>query len=209
MMSGVSYSFCRPDKAEYQSTGLTPFLTMEQEESGRFVEQTSTSSMTSDSRRQSEGAADSSAGPSILSPNGVFNFSPSPMAGVQSDNKTSDPNMVWATAYNAGNATTLGCPMTSDGLQPSTRTEGPWRGVETVDSAFATTGAKYDRDGIPLEQPPLYPPNKAEGSGDSFTVLDNLDASVPDEVLQQRILMDLFWPGWPPNLPEPNIVNDL
>ena len=32
---------------------------------------------------------------------------------------------------------------------------------------------------------------------------------VLDETLQQQILMDLFWPGWPPNLPEPNIVNDL
>jgi hypothetical protein len=41
--------------------------------------------------------------------------------------------------------------------------------------------------------------------------IDNVpgDGFVMDEVLQQKILMDLFWPGWPPNLPEPNIVNDL
>jgi hypothetical protein len=30
-----------------------------------------------------------------------------------------------------------------------------------------------------------------------------------DEAAQQQLLMDLFWPGWPPSLPEPHVVNDL
>lgn len=134
------------------------------------------------------------------------------MAGTQNQSdptKVDDANMVWATAYNNGNASTIGCPLSSEGLQPSTRTEGPWRGIETADTVFAPTGMKFDKDGIPLDQPPLYPQPKQQDSTESFGMPDNQDGTVPDEILQQRILMDLFWPGWPPNLPEPNIVNDL
>ncbi|ODN84683.1 hypothetical protein L202_00579 [Cryptococcus amylolentus CBS 6039] len=38
--------------------------------------------------------------------------------------------------------------------------------------------------------------------------LDGLQASL-DAAMQQQILMDMFWPGWPAKLPEPNIVNEL
>ena len=161
------------------------------------------------SRRQSEEASGSSAGPSILSPRNIFNFSPGPMPDPMD---TKQPNVMWAAAND-----TMG-PNSTFGLQPSTRTEGPWRGVETVDNIFAGTGAKFDKDGISLEQTPLYNPFPRDIRGmDDGDI--NIDANantgtgtggfVMDDVLQQKILMDLFWPGWPPNLPEPNIVNDL
>lgn len=98
------------------------------------------------------------------------------------------------------------------GLQPSTRVDGPWRGVETTETIFATTGAKIDNDGIPLEQMPMYPQRQsADASGfmNDPTNIIGADGFIMDEAAQQRLLLDLFWPGWPPKLPEPNIVNDL
>lgn len=41
------------------------------------------------------------------------------------------------------------------------------------------------------------------------TGMDIPNDFVLDETIQQQILMDLFWPGWPPNMPEPTVVNDL
>ena len=79
-------------------------------------------------------------------------------------------------------------PVTTAGLQPSTRTEGPWRGIETVDSTYPQPKNANDRS-----------------NGD----VDNNMPFIADEAIQQQLLMDLFWPGWPPNLPEPHIVNDL
>lgn len=129
------------------------------------------------------------------------------MGDSMDSSKLSDVNATWAAANgNAG---------TSFGLQPSTRTEGPWRGVETADTVFANTGLKYDKDGVSIEQPPMYnsipmPTGPGEQAGMGNNGANGGAAEfVMDEVLQQKILMDLFWPGWPPNLPEPNIVNDL
>lgn len=87
--------------------------------------------------------------------------------------------------------------------RPNTRTEGPWRDVETVNSVFGAAGPNIkDETG----QPPVYDPIPNIGNIDPAAGSAEF---VMDEVLQQKILMDLFWPGWPPNLPEPNIVNDL
>ena len=77
-----------------------------------------------------------------------------------------------------------------EGLQPSTRTEGPWRGVETVSSVFG-------QQQVPVE--PI-----AELSSQQADPMNDFN-----EAMQQQLLMDLFWPGWPQYLPEPNIVNDL
>lgn len=76
---------------------------------------------------------------------------------------------------------------------------------------FATTGAKIDADGVPLEQTPLYGQQQpgVDGFMNDPTNVLGADGYMMDEATQQRLLMDLFWPGWPPNLPEPNIVNDL
>jgi hypothetical protein len=117
-------------------------------------------------------------------------------------------NIIWAAANDTDG------PNSTFGLQPSTRTEGPWRGVETVENIFGGSGAKFDKDGISLEQPPLYNPYPASGTDQMAAADINIGNAanveyMMDETLQQKILMDLFWPGWPPNLPEPNIVNDL
>jgi hypothetical protein len=74
-------------------------------------------------------------------------------------------------------------------LEPSTRTEGPWRGVETVTSVLGQqTNA----------MPDIQATSQPVDSNAEF-----------NEAMQQQLLLDLFWPGWPQHLPEPNIVNDL
>jgi hypothetical protein len=130
--------------------------------------------------------------------------------------KANDANVYWA----AVNAKSMAIAPGMVELQPSTRVEGPWRGVETADNIFTGTGMHFDKDGVSMEQPPLYNPipnvepmpgNMGMGNNIDIEVepVPAQDGFVMDEILQQKILMDLFWPGWPPNLPEPNIVNDL
>jgi hypothetical protein len=203
MMSGVSDFSGLIINAESQSTGLTPYMMSDPRIDPRLDERAQTTSSSTSRRASEEASGQSSSGPSILSPNNIFNFSPGPMADQL------DPvrlNNIWAAAND-----TVG-PNSTFGLQPSTRTEGPWRGVETVENIFAGSGNKFDKDGIPLEQPPMYNSMPVPQNSDGMDInIDNVpgDGFVMDEVLQQKILMDLFWPGWPPNLPEPNIVNDL
>lgn len=171
----------------------------------RIDNRTQTTS-SSTSRRESE--ENSSAGPSILSPNNIFNFSPGPM-GDSMDAKQA--NNIWAAAND-----TVG-PNSTFGVMPNTRTEGPWRGVETIENIFAPSRAQFDRDTVPLEQATRLDPLQATELDNMSGINVNLDnvgnagtgEYMMDETLQQKILMDLFWPGWPPNLPEPNIVNDL
>jgi hypothetical protein len=203
MMSGVSQGHfnlsCVTDK---QSTGLTPYMNMEDPQMQYETQKPSTSS-SSTSRLESQETSNQSAstGPSILSPNNIFNFSPCPMGDSWDTSKVKSANDGWASG-NVGSANN-----TAFEQRPNTRTEGPWRDVETVDSIFGNAGASGGV-GVPLDQQPTY---------DSIPNIGNIDNTnagpaqefVMDEVLQQKILMDLFWPGWPPNLPEPNIVNDL
>ena len=191
-----------------QSTGLTPFLSyvdpqaidnaaaQRRPNERQMIED---SNQTNTSRRTSQQSTNYSSnalnkhlspiGPSVLSPNVVFNFSPGPTGpstpGVNRD------NVNWAP------------PPGLDGKpQPTERTEGPWRSVETVDTVFQgiTNGpapaSKGDAAGLA----------SFEQSADADT-----DPGFPpvDEMMQQQLLMELFWPGWPPNLPEPHIVNEL
>jgi hypothetical protein len=82
-------------------------------------------------------------------------------------------------------------------LTPSKRLDGPWRGVETVDSVFA---ASMQAAGV----------HEINAQGMDFGTVNGVDGLLSvDEVIQQQLLMDLFWPGWPASLPEPHIVNDL
>jgi hypothetical protein len=81
-------------------------------------------------------------------------------------------------------------PLGPDGnLQPSTRMDGPWRGVETV-------GTTYGQQTIDI-------------SMQDTAQMPEQNAADLNEAIQQQLLLDLFWPGWPQFLPEPNIVNDL
>lgn len=124
-----------------------------------------------------------------LSPSGVFNFSPGP----------SGPNVPGPTMSNGASASWFVSheqPPMSDQLEPSTRVNGPWRGVETDSSiaAAASTQAGNVNSSI---------------LGQNMD-LDGIDIGLEvDDAIQQQLFMDLFWPGWPPNLPEPNIVHDL
>ena len=138
----------------------------------------------SESSASNTASVNASAAPAILSPNGVFNFSPGPTGMTPGQNG----NNQWP-------------PMPPNGqLEPSTRIEGPWRAVETVETFVAGNSQSGNEplttfSGVILGQDQL--------GGDAATALVN------DEALQQQLLMDLFWPGWPPCLPEPHIVNDL
>lgn len=84
-------------------------------------------------------------------------------------------------------------------IEPATRTDGPWRAVETVETASASVFVQTSLDSQP---PPAQPAQPQSGQPTATTG----DFS---EAMQQQLLLDLFWPGWPPFLPEPNIVNDL
>ncbi len=201
MMTGAPSWAANSDNAKdngQQSTGLTPFLSFSDSQAidnaaaqkqAQERQPTEMSNGSGTSRRTSQystGVTSDScpAGPSVLSPNNFFNFSPGP-SGPTAPGPTQ--NLNWAP------------PPGPDGqIQPSTRTEGPWRAVETVDTVLQGIG-----------NPPVD-----EGGGDTSlgqsTDVD-MDPGFPpvDEAIQQQLLMDLFWPGWPPNLPEPHIVNEL
>ena len=190
--------------SEQQPTGLTPFLSYNDSQA---IDNASASIETSQgqtpdhtaefasrrptqysiSRLSNGGNAGSSPAPnSLLSPMNVLNFSPGP-----SGPNISDPapnNLNWAP------------PPGPDGqIQPSNRLEGPWRSIETVDTVFQNFGndvpsLKDPTAGLPIQQAPDVDMEGLEGI---------------DEAVQQQLLMDLFWPGWPANLPEPHIVNEL
>ncbi|OCF39471.1 hypothetical protein I317_06745 [Kwoniella heveanensis CBS 569] len=133
---------------------------------------------------------DSSSGPpNMLSPNGIFNFSPGPTGPIDTSQHTLGSQ--WPPVQ-----------IGPDGLQPSTKTDGPWRAVETIETVFQASMSSFTAPGVD-------PLPTQEGSGmDTDINLDGLQAGL-DAAMQQQLLMDLFWPGWPVNLPEPNVVNDL
>ncbi|WWC85393.1 uncharacterized protein L201_000256 [Kwoniella dendrophila CBS 6074] len=129
------------------------------------------------------GGDSSSQSTNILSPGGVFNFSPGPATNLMSS---------WPPAPD---------PVTGN-LEPSTKVDGPWRAVETVETILTAS----------MNAAQNQAQNQQNFGGDSIMEteinLDGLQAGL-DAAMQQQLLMDLFWPGWPINLPEPNVVNDL
>ncbi|WVF72289.1 hypothetical protein IAT40_007102 [Kwoniella sp. CBS 6097] len=133
--------------------------------------------------------SDSNSAPSMLSPNGIFNFSPGPSGPM--DPSQHSLGSQWPPIQ-----------IGPDGLQPSTKTDGPWRAVETIETVLQASMSSFTG-------PDLDPMPGQDGSGmDTDINLDGLQAGL-DAAMQQQLLMDLFWPGWPMNLPEPNVVNDL
>lgn len=202
MMTGTPLWSSQNDSSRndgQQSSGLTPFLTFADSQAiddaaaqkpSRDRQSTDPSSASSASRRASlnnpspfgVNHISSPTGPTVLSPNNVFNFSPGPSGTI-----APGQNINWAP------------PPGPDGKpQPSTRTEGPWRSVETVNTVFQS-----------MDNGPA-PPYEDTSKNDQSTDID-MDPGFPpvDEAMQQQLLMDLFWPGWPINLPEPHIVNEL
>ncbi|ORY32255.1 hypothetical protein BCR39DRAFT_523592 [Naematelia encephala] len=213
LRSGVPEHTMMGDSSFSASTGLTPFIlpndwaTSMDEKTTPTLERQQTidsnASATSESRRPSEPATEpspftsaSGSGVSSLSPNAVFNFSPGPtqppfqqVVGNSSSWFIANANIA---TNNNSSKEDLRPNLDADGnLEPATAPDGPWRAVETVETAFIQT-----INSVPIDS------NQGEADG--------IDAGLAmDPELQQQLLMDLFWPGWPPNLPEPNIVNDL
>ncbi|RXK38329.1 hypothetical protein M231_04371 [Tremella mesenterica] len=127
-----------------------------------------------------------------LSPNAIFTFSPVPSGPVASGS-SGQPAHNTNEPHSGENLNWPPPPDANGNIQPSTRVEGPWRGVETVETIFAASMKATFVEG-------------QSGMG----INTNVDDLPPlDEAVQQQLLLELFWPGWPPNLPEPNIVNDL
>ncbi|WWD15819.1 hypothetical protein CI109_100243 [Kwoniella shandongensis] len=140
-----------------------------------FGQTTPSSEAADNSRRSSDIAPDitsSSSVPNMLSPNGVFNFSP-------------------GETFSA-----------------------PWPPIDVGDTTFAasaTLNASWQMGGntAPLTTGMKKPDSiGVDDPMETDINLDGLQAGL-DAAMQQQLLMDLFWPGWPPNLPEPNVVNDL
>ncbi|WWC69552.1 uncharacterized protein I206_103494 [Kwoniella pini CBS 10737] len=122
---------------------------------------------------------ESSQGPAILSPGGVFNFSPGDTTSTNFMSNWPPPESITGI------------------VEPGTKDDGPWKVVESIETVFAA-GAN------PSSQPNFG----GDTNMDTEINLDGLQAGL-DAAMQQQLLMDLFWPGWPINLPEPNVVNDL
>ena len=197
-----------PRENGQQSSGLTPFLSYNDTPaidnaatSGSFREQSLADPyMGSDVPRRSSPYSMSRptfgmnsnclpSGQSVLSPNNVFNFSPGPSGPTATG--TTQPNLEWAPPCDKFGQ-----------IHPSTRVAGAWRSIETVDTVLQDLG-----------QGPTAP-LKADTAANGIFVPPadvEVDMGFPpvDEAMQQQLLMDLFWPGWPPCLPEPHIVNDL
>lgn len=193
-----------------QSSGLTPFLSYADSQAidNASAQRTSnerqaTGSTDSGSRRASQqpnnqssfgmNLTSSPAVASVLSPNVVFNFSPGPSGPAAPGSQQTDSNWIPAPGPNGE-------------IQPSTRTEGPWRSVETVDTVFQGASGNNDNNNNNTAQ--INADIDGYGSiGQGDVDMDGFPQV--DEAMQQQLLMDLFWPGWPPNLPEPHIVNEL
>lgn len=184
-----------PSDAGNPPTGLTPFLSFADNQDAHPANEirpepdrmdtngsNSTQSYQSQSRKSSKNHSDPGYGmdPSLssdapLRQSTFYSFSANDGNGLPSGE-----NLNWPP------------PVGAAGLQPSTRTEGPWRGVETVESVYVSQTIDANVPDISMQQ------SQADANTTEFS-----------EAIQQQILLDLFWPGWPPNLPEPNIVNDL
>lgn len=195
---------------EGQSTGLTPFFSYGSAETGgdrpRIEHIDSDQSDltrpgsgsgpgvdTSSHHNESGGYNNNTIPP--LTPSAVFNFPPTP-AGV---NYTIPTQSHIPQFDEQGN------------MKPSEKLDGPWRAIETVDTMLAGAG-------IPMGNGNVGNGNNGmpgmDGMQGQFSMQDQAEGIMPslppmDEATQQQLLMDLFWPGWPVNLPEPNIVNDL
>jgi hypothetical protein len=148
--------------------------------------------------RQSSGVYGNSSIPP-LTPSAIFNFPPTPAAsGAYTTNgKAQSGGMGYVPQFNADGS-----------MKPSEKLDGPWRAVETVETFLAGASmpaagnmAAMDGMGMGNGNTQFSAQDAAEGMMSDLPPLD--------EAMQQQLLMDLFWPGWPANLPEPNIVNDL
>lgn len=152
-----------------------------------------------------------------LTPSAVFNFSPMPM------------NDTTTHAY---------VPQFDDQgrLKPSGKADGAWRDIETADNTEAIPGVNisaaqatiHDMAGEAWQGPDTADNFRTAPSADvgggararvpnqhtdpAVHLSETFGVNMPpqmDEAAQQQLLMDLFWPGWPPSLPEPHVVNDL
>lgn len=209
------------------TTGLTPSFTFDdlQQTGGletrpQIVEHDSAGSGVSMHSQPPIGSASISPfGPSLsstasdpipLTPSGVFNFSPGPPEPVN---------------YNFESAP---LPDRNGYIQPSTRLEGPWRGIETIDSFVSAAQARAsgklgvvppDQQNFmpidPLTDPSKYVPPMPNlnfgqtAPSQTFAAPEQTFVPPMEEDIQQQLLMELFWPGWPAGLPEPHIVHDL
>jgi hypothetical protein len=75
------------------------------------------------------------------------------------------------------------------------RPAGTWRQVDTTKNTFGQSGAKL----------PEVTPAPIQISD----LIDENNGSGIDAETQQQILLDLFWPGWPPQVPQPHILHEL
>lgn len=140
-----------------------------------------------------------SSGPSepiALTPSGVFNFSPGPPEPV------TYPSM----------------PIPDrQGMPPPSTTSypGPWLGqvkLPSVDEASPLhVKFQFMRPAPEAAQLPLPSSSGSTmpGLGAPQAIPAPLISPPFEEDMQQQMLMDLFWPGWPPGLPEPHVVNEL
>ncbi|OWZ59311.1 hypothetical protein C356_01070 [Cryptococcus neoformans c45] len=133
-------------------------------------------------------SGESSSGANILSPGEIFNFSPADISndawkGAVPDTNDQNKSQNWQ-SFNPNDLSSTVDPLKG---QPQ------WQSLESVSATFTTTvDGNVGRD-LQME---------------TEINMDGLEAGL-DAAMQQQILMDLFWPGWPAKLPEPNVVNDL
>lgn len=133
-------------------------------------------------------SGESSSGVNILSPGEIFNFSPADISndawkGAVPDTNDQNKSQNWQ-SFNPNDLSSSVDPL---------KGQAQWQSLESVSATFTTTvDGNVGRD-LQME---------------TEINMDGLEAGL-DAAMQQQILMDLFWPGWPAKLPEPNVVNDL
>lgn len=207
-----------------EATGLTPYFPMPDPDM-------SGADSSSDPNRPAPSPA-----PQMLSPNGVFNFSPAPSASLQwppTFGQAPSPMSEWRQAATD--------PSVQSVLQNAVRDMGALAGVAQIGGSALTGPMMGPGASTPapassqLPRGPSMPEpglsmdveNPASGmdensvrkskamESDAFQELTGSNATetyanaIAEGNMDSSILVDLFWPGWPPNLPEPPVVTHL
>lgn len=206
MFAGLTPMWTSADRTE--TTGLTPFLPMPEPD---FEASASTPSGGGRYHRPSDTP--------MLSPNNIFNFSPAPTGpGVQAPSgsgsdtpATYSMSSVLNIAQQMGGLTgvsSLGGAHVPTMPPGSTNNMGPplSEDIRINLQNAATSLANGGGGDANMEHNSTTSKNKSQSS--SFDS-DPISAMAADGVLDSRMFMDLFWPGWPPNLPDPNVVQQL
>ncbi|WVQ71532.1 hypothetical protein IAR50_001071 [Cryptococcus sp. DSM 104548] len=214
--SGNSSLFANQDQsAPSPNTFLDMFTTVTSQSQPAAVPHAASNTLWSNSAPLDTGNGLADLGPSL-----DFSLGPSPPnqsgSSHQSTGQNDTPNLTSGESSSGQNALSPGdlfnfpspdasartAAATDPFMNTAAYTEQPknlWHGKESGANVSASFMASSHTSG---------PGGTTDVSMGGEINMDGLQASL-DAAMQQQLLMDMFWPGWPAKLPEPNIVNEL